>query len=128
MATASDGGSKVPDGSVPHPRSYGTFPRKIGKYALQDQVITLGHAIRSASGLPADILQLPERGYIKKGYFADIVVFDPKELRDKATFDQPHQYASGVRYLFVNGTLVIDQGGFSEKLAGRVLRHTSKAN
>src|SRR5947209_17087756 len=107
VATASDGSSMVPSKTVPHPRSYGTFPRKIGRYALEDKVIALGQAVRSASGLPADILQLPERGYVKKGYFADLVVFDPKALRDKATFDQPHQYATGVRFLFVNVTMII---------------------
>jgi len=110
---------------VPHPRSYGCFARKIGKYALEDKVITLEHALRSANGLPADILKLPERGYLKPGYFADVVVFDPKTYRDKATFDQPHQYATGVRYLFVNGRLVIDGARFNGTLAGRVLRHKS---
>jgi N-acyl-D-aspartate/D-glutamate deacylase len=128
VATASDGGAMVPSKTVPHPRSYGTFPRKIGRYAIEDKVISLGHAVRSSSGLPADILQLPERGYIKQGYFADLVVFDPKVLRDTATFDQPHQFAAGVQYLFVNGTLAIDRAQYTEKLAGRVLRHTSKAN
>jgi N-acyl-D-aspartate/D-glutamate deacylase len=127
VATASDGGAMVPAKTVPHPRSYGTFPRKIGRYAVEDKVISLGQAVRSASGLPADILQLPERGYIKKGGFADIVVFDAKTLRDTATFDRPHQYATGVQYLLVNGTLVIDRGQFTDKLAGRALRHVSKA-
>jgi N-acyl-D-aspartate/D-glutamate deacylase len=123
VATASDGSSQVPSKTMPHPRSYGCFARKIGKYAIEDKVIPLEQAIRSSSGLPADILKLPERGYLKKGYVADVVVFDPKTYRDKATFDQPHQYATGVRYLFVNGRLVIDQGEFRGMLGGRVLRH-----
>src|SRR5262249_47425547 len=123
VATASDGSAQVPSATVPHPRSYGTFPRKIGRYAIEDKVISLEQAIRSASGLPADILKLPERGYLKAGYFADIVVFDPKTYRDKGTFDQPHQYATGVVYLFVNGRLAIDQGKFTGTKAGRVLRH-----
>ncbi len=127
VATASDGSSQVPGDTVPHPRSYGCFARKIGRYALQDQVIALEHALRSASGLPADILQLPERGYLKPGYFADVVVFDPQTYRDQATFDQPHQYANGVRYLFVNGKLVIDQGKYNGTLAGKVLRHKNLA-
>ena len=92
-------------------------------FAIEDKVISLEQAVRSSSGLPADILKLPERGYLKKGYFADVVVFDPATYRDKATFEQPHQYATGVRYLFVNGRLVIDQGEFQNVLAGRVLRH-----
>jgi N-acyl-D-amino-acid deacylase len=128
VATASDGASMVPStDTVPHPRSYGTFPRKIGRYAIEDKVITLEHAIRSASGLPADVLRLPQRGYLKAGYFADVVVFDPKTFRDLATFDKPHQYAAGVRYLFVNGKLAIEDGKFTNVLAGKVLRHKSKA-
>src|SRR6266496_3159099 len=102
VATASDGSSMVPGKTVPHPRSYGCFARKIGLYALADKIIPLEQALRSASGLPADILQLPDRGYLKPGYYADLVVFDPKTYRDKATFDQPHQYAVGARYVFVN--------------------------
>ena len=113
----------LPARTVPHPRSYGTFSRKIGRFAIEEKVISLEQAIRSASGLPADILKLPERGYLKVGYFADLVVFDPKTFRDKATYDQPHQYSTGVRYLFVNGRLAIDEGKATEVLAGRVLRH-----
>ena len=108
---------------MPHPRSYGCFPRKIGRYAIEEKVVPLEHAIRSASGLPADILKLPERGYLKAGYFADVVVFDPKTFRDPATFDKPHQYATGVRYLFVNGKLAIDEGKHTGALAGIALRH-----
>jgi N-acyl-D-aspartate/D-glutamate deacylase len=123
VATASDGSSQVPSDTVPHPRSYGCFPRKIGRYAIADQVITLEHAVRSSSGLPADILKLPERGYLKTGYFADVVVFDPEKFRDQATFDRPHQYAAGVRYLFVNGKLVIEEGKYKDVHVGKVLRH-----
>jgi N-acyl-D-amino-acid deacylase len=126
VATASDGGSMVPSKSVPHPRNYGTFPRKIGRFAIEDEVISVEQAIRSASGLPADILKLPERGYLKTGYFADIVVFDPKTFRDTATFDRPQQYATGVRYLFVNGRPAIDDGKKTDVLPGRVLRHAAK--
>jgi N-acyl-D-aspartate/D-glutamate deacylase len=127
VATASDGASMVPSTStVPHPRSYGCFPRKIGRYGIEDKAITLEHALRSASGLPADILKLPQRGYLKTGYFADVVVLDPKTFRDRATFDKPHQYATGVRYLFVNGKLAIDDGKLTDVLAGKVLRHKSK--
>lgn len=126
VATASDGSAQVPADTVPHPRSYGTFPRKIGRFALEEKLITLEQAIRSASGLPADILKLPHRGYLKAGYFADIVVFDPNTFRDVATYDNPHQYSTGVRYLFVNGQLAIEDGRFTGKLAGRVLRHPSK--
>ncbi len=124
VATASDGSSQVPTSdTVPHPRSYGTFPRKIGRYALVEGVLSLEQAIRSSSGLPADILKLPQRGYLKAGHFADVVVFDPKTFRDPATYDKPHQYATGVRYLFVNGALAVEAGKATEKLAGRVLPH-----
>lgn len=127
VATASDGAAMVPGDSVPHPRSYGCFPRKVGRYAIDDQAVTLEHAIRSASGLPADILRLPARGYLRPGYAADVVVFDPKAFRDTATFDKPHQYATGVRWLFVNGVQAIADGKFTGALAGKALRHESTA-
>jgi N-acyl-D-amino-acid deacylase len=128
VATASDGASQVRSATtVPHPRSYGCFARKVGHYALGEKVISLEHAVRSASGLPADVLKLPERGYLKAGYYADVVVLDPKAYRDAATFERPHQYAPGVRYLFVNGAAAIDGGKYTGKLAGRVLRHQSPA-
>jgi N-acyl-D-amino-acid deacylase len=122
VATASDGSSQVPGETVPHPRSYGTFPRKIGRYAIEDNVVSLEQAVRSASGLPADILGLADRGYLKPGQFADVVVFDPKAFRDAATFEKPHQYAAGIKFLFVNGKAAIDGGEFKEVLAGRALR------
>ena len=98
VATASDGSSMVPVASMPHPRGYGCFARKVGRYAIDDGVLSLEQALRSCTGLPADILQLPERGYLKAGNFADVVIFDPKTFRDQATFDKPHQYARGVRF------------------------------
>ncbi len=128
VATASDGSSQSPtSNTMPHPRSYGCFARKIGYYSLAEKVIPLEQALRSASGLPADILKLPERGYLKVDYFADVVVFDPATYRDVATYDKPHQYATGVRYLFVNGKLEIDEGKYTDVLAGKVLRHVSTA-
>lgn len=127
VATASDGSSQTPGDTLPHPRSYGCFARKIGRYAIEERVISVEHAVRSASGLPADILKLPERGYLKAGYIADVVVFDPKTYRDRATFERPHQLATGVRYLFVNGRLAVDEGKSTGVLAGKVLRHPSPA-
>ncbi|OAI51388.1 N-acyl-D-amino acid deacylase [Planctomycetaceae bacterium SCGC AG-212-F19] len=126
VATASDGSAMGPGTTIPHPRAYGTFPRKVGRYALVEGVISLEQAIRSASGLPADILKLPQRGYLKAGYFADVVVLDPEKFRDVGTFDKPHQYATGVRFLFVNGQLAMDDGKATNALAGKVLRHDSK--
>jgi N-acyl-D-amino-acid deacylase len=128
VATASDGGAKVPDDTVPHPRNYGCFPRKVGHYAVAEKALPLEQAVRSATGLPADILHLPERGYLKAGYFADVVVFDPETFRDTATFDQPQQYATGVRYLFVNGVPALWEGRFTGALAGKPLRHESRKN
>ncbi|HEX3147338.1 MAG TPA: D-aminoacylase [Gemmataceae bacterium] len=125
VATASDGSAQIPGDTVPHPRSYGTFPLKIGRYSIVDGVIPIEQAIRSSSGLPADIIGFKGRGYLKPGQFADVVVFDPKTFRDTATYDKPHQYATGVKYLFVNGKTVIDGGEFKDVLAGKALRHKS---
>ncbi len=121
VATASDGSAHVPNGQdKPHPRAYGTFPRKI-RYALEEKVITLEEAIRDATGLPAEILGLPDRGTIGVGNYADLAVFDPETFRDVATFDDPTRYAPGLAYLFVNGVPVIAMGKYQDRLAGRVL-------
>jgi len=123
VATASDGSSQVPgSATVPHPRSYGTFPRKVGRYALAERVLPLEQALRSSSGLPADVLRLADRGYLRPGCFADVVVIDPEAFRDPATYERPHQYATGVRHLFVNGVPAIDGGKPTGRLAGRPLR------
>jgi len=127
VATASDGRAYLPGGDKPHPRSYGTFSRKIGRYALAEGVLPVEAAIRSASALPAEILGLPERGRLSPGFHADVVVFDPKEYRDAATFEEPHQYSRGVSYVFVNGTPAVERGIPTGALAGRALRHTSTA-
>src|SRR4051812_18635926 len=124
VATASDGSSHLPDsGDQPHPRAYGTFPRKI-RYALDDKILTLEQAVRSCSGLPAEILHLPDRGVVREGAYADLVVFDPATFRDTATFDHPTRYAPGVAYLFVNGVAAIDDGKPQKALPGRALRLT----
>lgn len=123
VATASDGGTQTPGDTVPHPRNYGTFPRKVAKYAVADKVVSLEQAVRSGSGLPADILGLKDRGYLKAGCFADVVVFDPKAYRDTATFEKPHQYADGVKWVFVNGVAEVADGEHQSKvLGGKVLR------
>ncbi len=129
VATASDGSTLVPEpGVMPHPRSFGTFPRKIGFYALGERVLPLAQAIRSATGLPADILRLPDRGYLRPGCVADVVVFDPETFIDRATFDDPQQYASGVRWLFLAGEAAIADGLVAERLYGRPLRHPSSSS
>jgi N-acyl-D-aspartate/D-glutamate deacylase len=126
VATGSDGSPQIPSPSTsPHPRSYGTFPRKIGYYAMREKVISVGRAIRSATGLPADILKLADRGYLRTGLVADLVVFDPETFIDRATFEKPHQYATGVRYVFIGGQAAIDNGNPSSELYGRAIRHSS---
>lgn len=126
VATASDGSTHLPGATVPHPRSYGTFPRKIGKYAIEEKLVSLEHAIRSATGLPADILELKDRGYLKPGYRADVLVFDPETFRDTATFDKPHQYATGAKWVLVNGHVAIADGKFQDGvLGGQVIRFPS---
>jgi N-acyl-D-aspartate/D-glutamate deacylase len=125
VATASDGSAKLPDANRPHPRSFGTFSRKIGRYALAEKVLPLAAAVRSASGLPADILGLNDRGYLRKDYAADVVVFDPKTFIDHATFDDPYQYSSGARYVFVAGQPAVYDGTPTGALSGRALRHVS---
>jgi len=125
VATASDGRAYLPDETRPHPRSYGTFPRKVGHYALRENVLDTATAIRSATGLPADVLQLEDRGYLRQGAFADVVVFDPDEFIDAATFEAPHQYSRGVRFVFVNGQPAVFRGHPTGALAGRALRHSS---
>ncbi len=125
VATASDGRAYVPGPDRPHPRSYGTFARKIGHYALHENVISIEQAVRSASGLPADILGMKDRGYLKVGKFADVVVLDPRQYIDTATFDAPHQYSRGTRYVFVNGHPAVFRGMPTGALAGKALRHAA---
>ncbi len=122
VATASDGGAKLPGGTKPHPRNYGTFPRKLAYYSLQENVIPIEQAVRSMTGLPAEILSMQDRGLIRDGMVADITVFDPLTLRDTATFDEPHQYADGIQYVFVNGQPALVEGEFTGTLAGKALR------
>lgn len=122
VATASDGSAHAPGGSDrPHPRSYGTFPRKI-RYALDEKVLSLEQAVHSCSGLPARILRLPDRGILREGAVADVLVFNPGTFRDVATFEEPTRYATGVEYLFVNGVPTIVRGEYRRALAGRALR------
>lgn len=123
VATASDGSAKVPSANKPHPRSYGTFARKIGHYAIREKVLPLAQAVRSSSGLPADILGMSDRGYVKTGAYADLVVIDPKTVIDKATFAEPHQYCAGIQHVFVNGEIVVSNGVPTGDRPGRVLLH-----
>lgn len=122
VATASDGSAKVADDSRPHPRSFGTFSRKIGRYSIQDKVLPLTAAIRSATGLPADILGMKDRGYVKEDLVADVVVFDPATFLDQATYEKPFEPSTGVRWLILNGKIEIAEGKPQDILAGKPLR------
>ncbi len=106
----------------PHPRAYGTFPRVLGHYVRERQVLTLEEAIRKMTGLAAARFQLWDRGLLRPGCYADITIFDPETIRDEATFTDPHRYATGIHYVLVNGQLALEQGGQTEVLAGQVLR------
>jgi N-acyl-D-amino-acid deacylase len=125
VSFGSDGASLAPEGvflkSSTHPRAYGTFARLLGKYVRQERVIPLAEAIRRLTWLPAQNLKLQRRGALAAGYFADIVVFDSETVQDHATFDHPHQYATGMVHVFVNGTQVIEHGEHTGARPGRAV-------
>ena len=106
----------------PHPRAYGTFPRILRKYVREEKKLTLEDAIRKFSSLPAQRMRLTDRGVLKAGMWADVVVFDPATIRDMATFEKPNQLSEGMRFVLVNGTPVIEEGKMTGSLPGRVLR------
>jgi dihydroorotase/N-acyl-D-amino-acid deacylase len=106
----------------PHPRAYGTFPRILRKYVREEKTLSLEDAIRKFSALAAQRMRLADRGVLKTGMWADLVVFDPTTIKDLATFEKPNQFSQGMEYVLVNGTLVIDHGKMTGALPGRVLR------
>ncbi len=108
--------------SSTHPRAYGNFARLLGKYVREDQIITLQEAVRKLTSLPAENLKLQKRGLLQPGYYADLVVFDPATIQDHATFEQPHQYATGVTHVFVNGVQVLKDGEHTGATPGRFLK------
>ena len=121
VMTCSDGGL-VPLGSgVPHPRNYGTYPRKLRKYVLDEGVVGLSDAVRSMTYTPATLYRVVDRGIIRMGAMADLAVIDPSLVREIATFTDPHQLSEGIVHLLVNGQLVIDDGRFTGALPGQVL-------
>jgi N-acyl-D-amino-acid deacylase len=122
----SDEASLAPEGvflkSNPHPRAYGSFARVLAKYVREEQVITLEDAIRKLAALPAHNMRIERRGELKQGYYADVVVFDPETIQDHATFVEPHQYATGMLHVFVNGEQVLKDGEHTGATPGRVVR------
>ena len=126
MAFGSDAESMAPEGvfllSNPHPRAYGNFSRLLGKYVRDEQVISLQEAIRRLTSFPAGNLKIQDRGSLKEGYFADIAIFDPAAIRDQATFAAPHQYATGMQHVIVNGIPVLMEGEHTGETPGRFVK------
>ena len=118
---ASDGDIPVFGRAAPHPRSYGTFARVLGVYVREQHVITLEDAVRKMSGYPAERLKLWDRGLLRPGMKADVVVFDPVKVSDRATYEQPHQYSAGFSEVIVNGKLALHEGKVTSDRPGRVL-------
>ena len=125
ISFGSDEASQAPEGlflkSNPHPRAYGNFARVLGKYSRDEKVIPMKEAVRRLTGLPATNLGLDHRGFLKEGMFADVVVFDPATIVDRATYEKPHQYAVGVKHVFVNGVQVLKDGEHTGAKPGRAL-------
>jgi N-acyl-D-amino-acid deacylase len=130
VSFGSDAGSMAPElpftKSATHPRAYGNFSRLLGKYVRDDKVIPLEEAVRKLSGLPATNLELDRRGFVREGMFADLAIFDPKTIADRATFEKPHQYAVGMRHVFVNGVQVLKDGEHTGAKPGRRLSGRGK--
>ena len=126
MAFGSDAESLAPEGvfleSSPHPRAYGTFARLLGHYVREERLIPLQEAIRRLTALPAENLGLPDRGRLLEGYVADIVIFDPETISDRATYAEPHQYATGMQHVIVNGVPVLENGEHTGATPGRFVR------
>ncbi len=126
VSFSSDAGSMAPEGvflnNSTHPRAYGNFARLLGKYVRDEKVISLEEAIRKLTSFPASNLRIQGRGQLSPGYFADIVVFDPTAIQDHATYEEPHQYATGMHHVWVNGTRVLADGDHTGAMPGRVVR------
>ena len=126
MSFGSDAGSMAPEGvfikSSTHPRAYGNFARLLGKYVRDEKVIPLEEAIYKLTKLPASNLRIDKRGELKVGNYADLAIFNAETIQDHATFEDPHQYATGMVYVVVNGTLVLEEGEHTGATPGRVVR------
>jgi len=126
VSFCSDSGSLAPEGvfvkNGTHPRAYGSFARLLARYVRDEGIVSLADAVRRLSGLPAENLGIERRGRLAPGYYADVVVFDPATIQDHGTFEQPHQFATGVRQVFVNGQCVFRDGEHTDARPGRVVR------
>ena len=125
----SDGNAISPEGALgdgnPHPRYYGTFPRVLGRYAREEKCFDFPGAVRKMTSMPAEKLGLQKRGLIKENHFADLVVFNPDQIIDRATFINPHQFPKGIEYVFVNGEMAVEKTRHTGVFSGRVLRSGS---
>jgi N-acyl-D-aspartate/D-glutamate deacylase len=124
--TCTDGDLVLPGQGVPHPRGYGAFVRKIQQYVVEEGVLDLATAVRTMTYTPATVLGVEDRGMIRVGAYADVLVFDPARLRDVATYTDPHQLAQGMDWVLVNGQVALDGERFTGALSGTVLTHTSR--
>jgi N-acyl-D-amino-acid deacylase len=126
VMVCSDGYALAPYGplseGIPHPRNYGTFPRFLQWFFREKSLLTLAQAVRKMTSMPADRMRLAGRGMLREGWFADLVVFDPATVADRATYVESEQYPAGINYVIVNGAVVIDQGEHTGALLGRALR------
>jgi len=126
VSVCTDSGARAADGplagSKSHPRGWGSYPRILGRYVRDEHLLTLEQAVNKMTGLSAQKVGLRERGELREGYFADITIFDPKIVMDRATFEIPNQYPDGIRYVIINGQISVDGGKRTPTLSGRVLR------
>ena len=131
VGVGTDGSAIAPYGLLargkPHPRLYGTFPRVLGKYIREEKIISMPEMLKRMTSLPAQRFGFEKRGAILKEYYADIVIFDPDKVIDRATWTDPHQYPLGIEYVLVNGVVVIQRGEHTGNLPGKILRKTVKA-
>ena len=126
VSFCTDSGARATDGPLAgaksHPRGWGSYPRILGRYVREEHLLTLEKAIQKMTGMPATRVGLRDRGFLREGMFADITVFDPKSVIDRATFEMSNQYPTGVQYVIVNGQISVDEGKRTSALAGRPLR------
>ena len=126
VSICTDSGARATDGplagSKSHPRGWGSYPRILGRYVREEKLLTLEQAIYKMTGLSAKKVGFRDRGLIKEGTYADITIFDPKTVIDRATFEMPNQFPEGIRYVIINGQLAVDDGKRTPALSGRVLR------
>jgi N-acyl-D-aspartate/D-glutamate deacylase len=126
VSICTDSGARATDGPLSgtksHPRGWGSYPRILSRYVRDEKLLTLEQAVHKMTGMPAARVRLHGRGVLRAGAFADITIFDPARVRDRATFEQPNQYAEGINYVIINGQLAVDKGARTQALAGRILR------